>query len=168
MTVSMYDVSIPVFNQMLQRLSEILTKAAAHAESRKIDPTVLINSRLYPDMLSLLKQVQIASDTAKGCAARLAEVEPPVFQDDEASFAELIGRLKKTIDYLQTLNREQIDGSEERTITYTTHGASSTFKGLPYLLHKALPNFFFHVTTAYAILRHNGLEIGKSDYVGTF
>ncbi|MBU2515796.1 DUF1993 family protein [bacterium] len=168
MTISMYQASVPVFTQMLQALSAILKKAALYAENRKFDSNVLVNARLYPDMFPLLKQIQIATDTAKGCAARLAGVEPPVFQDGESSLTNLTDRVDKTIEYLKTLKKEDIDGSEDKTITYTLHGKSSSFKGLPFLLHKSLPNFFFHVTTAYAILRHNGLEIGKADYIGTF
>ncbi len=168
MTISMYDASVPVFNQMLQSLSDILKKAVTYAENRKIDPTVLINSRLYPDMLPFVLQIRIATDTAKGCAARLAGIDPPVYEDNESTFSELIARLDKTIEFLKTLKKEQIDGSEAKTITYTLHGKTSSFEGLPFLLHKSLPNFFFHVTTAYAILRHNGLEIGKADYMGTY
>lgn len=168
MTISMYQASVPVFNQMLQSLSGILKKAAVYAESRKIDPSILINSRLYPDMFPLSKQIQIATSAAYRCAARLAGMEPPEFQDNETSFSDLIVRVEKTIEFLKTLKEEQIDGSEDKTINYTLFGKSFSFKGLPFLLHKSLPNFFFHVTTAYAILRHNGLEIGKADYTGTF
>ncbi|MFH2131421.1 MAG: DUF1993 domain-containing protein [bacterium] len=166
MAISMYKASIPVFKQMLQSLAAILKKAAVYAENRKIDPSVLINSRLYPDMFPLSKQIQIATDTAKGCAARLAGMEPPVFQDGETSFADFIKRVEKTVDFLNSLKAEQINGSEDKTITYTQHGKESSFQGLPYLLHKSLPNFFFHVTTAYDILRHNGLDIGKADFIG--
>lgn len=168
MSISMYDASVPVFTQMLNSLVDVLKKAGDYAEVKKIDPGVLIASRLYPDMLPLSAQVQIAGDTAKGCAARLAGMEPPVFEDNESSFPELIARLAKTADYLKTITRDQVEGSEEKTINYPHHGDSSSMDGLRYLLHRSLPNFFFHVTTAYAILRHNGLEIGKADFMGKY
>ena len=166
MKISMYQASVPVFTRMLTNLAAVLDKAAAHAEAKKIDPTVLVNSRLYPDMLPLVKQVQIASDHAKGAAARLAGLESPKFEDNEATFPELGARIQKTISYLNTLKPEQIDGSEERTITLPLRTRTLTFQGMPYLLNFALPNFYFHVTTAYNILRHNGIEIGKRDYLG--
>jgi len=162
----MYQASVPIFSHMLNNLAAILDKAAAHAEVRKIEPTVLLNSRLYPDMFPLTRQVQIASDTAKGCSARLAGVEPPRFEDNETSFPELIARIQKTTAYLDTFKPEQIDGSEERTITLKMRNESKTFQGMPYLLHQALPNFYFHVTTTYDILRHCGIEIGKRDFLG--
>jgi len=162
----MYQASVPVYTQMLRNLSAILNKAGAYAEAKKIDPAVLIGSRLYPDMFPLGRQIQIAGDGAKGSAARLAGIEAPKYEDDEKTFPELCERLQKTIDYLQTFTPEQIDGSENRTITLTRGSQSTTFLGLPYLLHHALPNFYFHVTTAYNILRHNGLEIGKRDFLG--
>lgn len=152
---------------MLTNLAAILDKAAAHAEAKKIDPTVLVNSRLYPDMLPLVKQVQIASDHAKGAAARLAGLESPKFEDNEATFPELGARIQKTISYLNTLKPEQIDGSEERTITLPLRTRTLTFQGMPYLLNFALPNFYFHVTTAYDIFRHNGVELGKKDFIGS-
>ena len=167
MALSMYQASVPVFNQMLLNLSGILKKAADFAESRKIDPTVLIKSRLFPDMLPLVTQVQIACDTAKGCTARLAGIDPPVMSDDQTNFDELINRIEQTLSFLNSHQKEQIEGTEDKTINYTLHKNDYTYKGSQYLLHKALPNFFFHITTAYAILRHNGLEIGKSDYIGT-
>lgn len=166
MTISMYQVSVPVFIQMLQNLSGFLTKAAAHAERLKIDSSVLLNSRLYPDMFSLLRQVQHASDTAKACPARLAGIDPPSFPDTESSLSELTERVAKTIGFLKSIKKEQIEGTEDKTIMYKHHGEILTFKGLPYLLNKALPTFFFHLTLAYAILRHNGVEIGKADYMG--
>lgn len=168
MSISMYDASVPVFTQMLNSLVDVLQKAADYAEAKKIDPGVLIASRLYPDMLPLSAQVQIAGDTAKGCAARLAGMEPPGYEDNESSFPELIARLEKTVDYLKTITRDQVEGSEQKTIHYPHHGDSSSMDGLRYLLHRSLPNFFFHVTTAYAILRHNGLEIGKADFMGKY
>ena len=166
LTMSMYQASVPVYTQMLSNLSAILNKAGAYVEAKKIDPAVLIGSRLYPDMLPLGRQIQIAGDGAKGSAARLAGLEAPKYEDDEKTFPELCERLQKTINFLQTFTPDQIDGSENRTITLTRGSHSTTFLGLPYLLHHALPNFYFHVTTAYNILRHNGLEIGKRDFLG--
>ena len=166
MTISMYQASVPVFIHMLNNLVAILEKAAAHAEAKKIDPAVLINSRLAPDMFPLSRQVQIATDGAKGCAARLAGLEPPRYEDNESTFPELIARLRKTIDYLATFTPAQIDGSEEKTIVMKFRDSSRTFVGLPYLLHYVLPNFYFHVTTTYAILRHCGVELGKQDFLG--
>lgn len=166
MKISMYQASVPAFNRVLGNLAAILEKAAAHAEARKIDPSVLVNARLYPDMFPLVKQVQIAADAAKGGAARLAQLEPPVFEDSEVALADLVARLRKTIAYLETLKPEQIDGSEERTVTWKTRTASKSMQGMPYLLNHVLPNLYFHVTTAYAILRHNGVEIGKGDFLG--
>ena len=166
MKLSMYQASVPVFASMLNNLAGILEKAEKHAEARKIDPAVLISSRLYPDMLPLSKQIQIATDHAKGAAARLAGVETPKYEDNEATFAELIARLHKTIAYIQGVSNEQIDGSDERPITITLHGNTHNFTGAQYLLHYAHPNFYFHVTTAYAILRHCGIEVGKNDFLG--
>jgi hypothetical protein len=166
MTISMYQVSVPMLVRMLNNLIAILEKGAAHAEAKKIDPAVLVNSRLFPDMLPLSKQVQIATDGAKGGAARLAGLEPPKYEDTETTFAELIARVRKTIAYLNSLTPEQIDGSEERSVTVQVRNEPVTFKGLPYLLHTVLPNFFFHVTTAYDILRSCGVEIGKQDFLG--
>ena len=167
MSISMYQASVPPFIRMLNNLAAILEKAAAHAEAKKIDPAVLVNSRLFPDMLPLTKQVQIASDGAKGGAARLAGMEPPKFEDTETTFPELIARIRKTVAYLETLKAGQIDGSEDRTVTLQMRGKSVTFQGLPYLLNHVLPNFYFHVTTAYDILRHCGVELGKQDFLGT-
>jgi hypothetical protein len=166
MNISMYQASVPVFIRMLDNLAAILEKAAAHAEARKIDSAVLVASRLYPDMFPLVKQVQIASDAAKGGAARLAQLEPPAFEDNEATLADLVARLRKTVDFLRTLRAEQIDGSEDRTVTWKTRTATKSMQGMPYLLNHVLPNLYFHVATAYAILRHNGVEIGKGDYLG--
>lgn len=162
----MYQASIPVFIRTLGNLSGILAKGAAHAEARKIDPLVLVNSRLFPDMFPLSRQVQIASDTAKGAAARLAGMEPPSYEDNEQAFPELIARLDKTVEFLKTFKPEQIDGSEERTINIKVAGQPMTLQGMTFLLQRALPNLYFHTTTAYAILRHNGVEVGKKDYLG--
>lgn len=167
MKISMYQASVPVFIRMLNNLAAVLGKGEAYAEAKKIDPTVLTGSRLYPDMFPLSRQVQIATDNAKGPAARLAGVEVPKFEDNEKTFAELRARIQKTVEFLQTLKPEQIDGSEDRTITLPMRTKTLTFQGMPYLLNFALPNFYFHVTTAYDILRHNGVEIGKQDFLGS-
>jgi hypothetical protein len=168
MPLSMYQASIPVFVRALGNLSAILDKAAAHAEARKIDPSVFINARLAPDMFPLSRQVQSASDSAKGCAARLAGVEVPSYPDTETTFPELQARITKTVAFLQSLGQKLIDGSEERTITLKLRGREVSFSGRDYLLNFALPNFFFHAVTAYDILRHNGVEIGKQDFLGSF
>lgn len=166
MSLTMYDASIPTFLLTLSNLQKILEKAAAHAQARKFDPNVFVSTRLYPDMLPLARQVQIASDSAKGAAARLTGTEPPKFEDTETTLAELIARVAKTIDYLQTFKPEQFAGAEERAIAIKFPSASFNFTGANFLRHWALPNFFFHVTTAYALLRHGGVEIGKADYLG--
>jgi uncharacterized protein len=163
----MYQASVPVFVRMLNNLSAVLDRAAAHAEAKKIDPAVLINARLYPDMLPLSKQVQIATDNAKGAAARLAGQEPPKYDDTEVTFADLKARIQKTVDFLNAFRPEQIDGSDEKTVTLQIRGNPVPFQGLAYLSNHATPNFYFHVTTAYDILRHNGVDIGKSDFLGT-
>jgi uncharacterized protein len=168
MTISMYRASVPVFIHMLGNLSAILDKGAAYAESKKIDPAVLINSRLFPDMFALNRQVQIATDVTKGCAARLAGQEPPSYADTETSFPELKARVDKTIAFLKTFKPEQIDGSEEKTVSLKVGGKPASFQGLPYLQHYVLPNLYFHTTTAYGILRHNGVELGKKDFLGKF
>ncbi len=166
MTISMYQASVPTIVRALNNLAAVLEKADQHAAARKIDPTVLVNARLYPDMLPLAKQVQIASDISKGGTSRLAQVDPPAFEDNEATIAQLIERVKKTVTYLETLKPEQIDGSEARTVTWQTRSATKSMQGMPYLLTHVLPNVFFHTTTAYDILRHNGVEIGKQDFLG--
>jgi hypothetical protein len=162
----MYQASVPPIIRALNNLADILDKAAAQAEAKKIEPAVYVQSRLFPDMFPLAKQVQIATDISKGGAARLAQVEPPAFEDNEATFAELIARLRKTVAFLETLKPEQIDGSEDRTVTWKTRTSEKSMQGLPYLFNHVLPNVFFHVTTAYNILRHNGVEIGKQDFLG--
>ncbi len=166
MTISMYQASVPSLMRSLENLVAILEKSAAHTEARKIDPAILINSRLYPDMFPLGRQVQIASDIARRGAARLAGLEAPNFEDNETSFPELIARLQTTTAYLETLTPEQIDGSEEKLITLPVGKDTMTFEGLSYLLHFILPNVYFHVTTTYDILRHCGVELGKGDYLG--
>ena len=166
MTLSMYQASVPVFVKMLTNLKSVLQKAAAHAQARKIDDAVLVNARLYPDMLPLSKQIQIASDFARGTAARLAGAEPPSYEDNEKTLTELIARIDRTIEFLRTKKAGEIDGSEGREIVRPVRGEPHKFSGVNYLLQYALPNFFFHATTAYAILRHNGIEVGKMDYIG--
>jgi hypothetical protein len=166
MSISMYQASIPVLVHMLKNLDGIVAKAATHAQTKGIDPSVLVNSRLYPDMFPLARQIQIATDMAKGCGARLAGQEPPKYEDTESSFPELSARIQKTIAHLESVKAAAIDGSEARPITLKVRGASVTFEGAHYLLNFVLPNFFFHLTTAYAILRHNGVELGKQDYLG--
>jgi hypothetical protein len=162
----MYQASIPCFVRMLGNLSAILDKAAAHAEAKKIDPAVFINARLAPDMFPLSRQVQIATDMVKGCAARLAGIEVPRYEDNETTFAELQARIDKTKAFIQSVNASQIDGSEERQITLKFGSRELSFLGQAYLLDFVLPNFHFHLSMTYAILRHNGVEIGKKDYIG--
>ena len=166
MSLSMYQASIPVFIRGLGNLSAILAKAATHAEAKQIEPSVFINARLAPDMYPLSRQVQIASDIAKGCAARLAGIEVPSYDDNETTFPELQARIAKTVAFLQSVSPSQIDGSEQRPISLKLRGNEVSFLGQPYLLGFVLPNFYFHLTTTYAILRHNGLEIGKQDFIG--
>jgi hypothetical protein len=168
MSLSMYQASIPVFVRMFGNLSEILEKAAHYAEEKKIDPSVLVNARLAPDMYPLARQVQIATDMAKGCAARLAGLEVPVYEDNETTFAELQARIAKTLAFIQGIDAGRIEGSEERSVTLKLRGREVSFMGQVYLLHFVLPNFYFHITTAYAILRHNGLAIGKMDFIGNY
>lgn len=166
MTLSMYQASVPVLIRALGNLRAILEKGAAHAEARKIDPTALIGSRLYPDMFALARQVQLASDMAKSCVSRLAGAEPPKWEDKESTFPDLLARIDKTVAHVKSFKPEQIDGSEEKAVTLQTPRGPLNFKGMQYLLFFLLPNLFFHVTTAYNILRHNGVELGKADYLG--
>jgi hypothetical protein len=166
MTISMYQASVPAFVRALNNLAAILEKGAAHVQARKIDEAVLLGSRLFPDMLPLTKQVQLASDSAKSGAGRLAGAEFPAFEDKEATFQELLQRIRNTVTYLETLRPEQIDGGEEKTVSWQTRSSTKSMQGLPYLMYHVLPNVHFHVTTAYAILRHNGIEIGKKDFLG--
>ncbi|HEY6242253.1 MAG TPA: DUF1993 family protein [Burkholderiales bacterium] len=166
MNISMYQASTPRFVNILKNLSGILDKAQAHAEAKKIDQAVLLNSRLYPDMFALARQVQIACDSAKGATARLAGVEVPKHEDTEQTFAELKARIAKTIAFVESLKPAQIDGSEEKNIHLKLGSREVDWKGMQYLLGHALPNFYFHVVTAYDILRHNGVEVGKRDFIG--
>ena len=166
MSLSMYQASIPQLQRMLGNLATILKTAESWTEAKKIDPSVLLNMRLAPDMFPLKRQVQIATDSAKGCAARLAGVEVPSYADTEETFAELQARIQKTVDYISGFSAAQIDGSEEKQIVLTFPGMEIKFSGRDFLFQFVQPNFYFHVTTAYTILRHNGLEIGKMDFIG--
>jgi hypothetical protein len=168
MAIGMYAASVPVLKQMLGGLSGVLAKAAAHAEARKIDPSAFLLARLAPDMFTLTRQVQVATDMSKGGAARLAGMEIPKYEDTESSFAELQERIAKTIAFLDSIPVSAFDGAEERDIVITAGGKELPFKGQRYLLNWTLPNVLFHVTTAYNILRHNGVEIGKRDFLGAF
>lgn len=165
MPLSMYQASVPVFVQFLSALSGILDRAKAYAEARKLEPSVLLQTRLFPDMFPLVRQVRSATDHAL-TAGRIAGAELPKFSDNEASFEDLKERIAKTIDFLKSLKPAQIDGTEEKDITIQLGGGSRVFKGQPMLLSFAMPNFFFHTTTAYNILRHCGVEIGKRDFMG--
>ena len=166
MTISMYQASVPVIQKSLTALKGVLAKAAAHADARKIEESVFLGSRLYPDMFPLSRQVQIAADFGKGPIARLAGVELPKYDDTEMTFAALAARIDKTLAFIGTFKPEQIDGQEDRDINLTIAGNPVTLKGQPYLMHFALPNLYFHMSMAYAILRHNGVEVGKRDFVG--
>lgn len=165
-TVSMYGACVPPFIRALNNLAAILDKGLAYTQARKIAESVLLNSRLYPDMFPLLRQVQIATDTARSGAARLAGVEFPSYADEETTFAELNTRLRNTIGFLETLTAQQIDGSEDRTISWASRSTTRSMQGLPYLFNHLLPNVHFHVATAYNILRHNGVDVGKKDFLG--
>jgi hypothetical protein len=161
----MYDASVPVFQQMLGSLSAILAKAGEHAQEKKIEQA-LLQARLFPDMFPLARQVQVAADFAKGACARLAGVEVPRYDDTETTFAELQQRIARTLAFIDTLPKGAFEDSATRDITTSAGPNARQFKGQPYLLHYALPHFYFHITTAYAILRHNGVEIGKKDFIG--
>ena len=164
--ITLYAITVPPLRRTLGNLKAILGKARDHAEARSIDPAVLVNARLYPDMFPLSRQVQIATDIAKGGACRLAGLEVPRYEDDETGFAELIERLERTLALLDTLTPGQFEGAEDRDIVLPMRDTTLQFKGLPYLLDFVMPNVYFHVSTAYAILRHNGVEIGKKDFLG--
>lgn len=167
MALNMYQAAVPSLLQTLNALSAILGKAAAHAEAKKIDPSVLVTARLAPDMHPLARQIQMVSDQAKGGAARLAGVDVPSFADTEATFAELQQRIAKTVDFVKSLKPAQFEGAEDRDVTLTLGGQKITWKGNIYLFHFVFPNFYFHASTAYDILRHNGVEIGKRDFLGS-
>jgi hypothetical protein len=166
MSLSLYAATVPPMRHMLKSLSSLLSKAESHCEARKIDPAALLGARLYPDMFPFTRQIQIASDGAKGAAARLAGVEIPKFEDNETTFAELHARVEKTIAFLDTLTPAQFEGAESRKIELPLRDRTLEFTGADYLFNHANPNFLFHVTTAYALLRHNGVEIGKRDFLG--
>lgn len=166
MTLSMYQASVPRFVNSLGNLSVILDKAQAHVDAKKLDETALTTFRLYPDMLPMARQIMIAGDTAKGLVARLAGVEIPVYDDTEKTLAELKARIAKTIAYLQTFQPAQIDGTEDKEIVIKRGDKETRYTGMQFLLGHATPNVYFHVTTTYLILRHNGVEIGKRDYLG--
>jgi hypothetical protein len=166
MSVSLYDVSVPIFTLSLTNLSAILDKAASHGEAKKIDPKVIPQARLIVDMLPLSAQIQIACDTAKGAAARLAGVEVPKHEDTEATLAELKTRVAKTLDFIKTIKPEQLQGAETREIVLQFPQTTLKFDGINYLTNFVLPNFFFHVTMAYALLRKNGVDLGKRDFLG--
>ena len=166
MSISMYQASVPRFVNILGNLSNILDKAQAHVDAKKLDVASLTGYRLFPDMLPMTTQVLIACDTAKGVVARLAGLEIPVYEDTEKTLADLKARIAKTIAFIQSVSAEQIDGTEEKAIV-TKRGDKETHdKGMQFLLGHAIPNFYFHVTTTYNILRHNGVEIGKRDFLG--
>ena len=166
MSFSMYQASVPAYAQMLKTLSHILKRAEEHCEAKKIDPSVLVNARLYPDMAPLSRQIQIATDQVKGGLSRLTGSEPPSWPDEEKTFTDLHARVKKAQDFLAGVKKEQLDGAEDRDVTLKIGGNDMTFKGAQFLVNFSLPNFYFHVTTAYDILRHNGVEIGKRDFIG--
>jgi hypothetical protein len=162
----MYQATVPTFVRALNSLAAILEKGAAHAQARKIDPDTLLNTRLFPDMFPLVKQVHVANDAARGGAARLAGAEVPSVDGKEKSFPDLIALTRGTIAYLESFKPEQFKGSEDRTVTWQSRSSTKSMQGTAYLFHHVLPNVYFHITTAYDILRHSGLEIGKQDFLG--
>jgi hypothetical protein len=166
MAIAMQQVSLPVFTKHLQGLVTSLKKAQALYQEKKYDETTLLSYRLYPDMFSLAKQVQAATDHARTCSAMLAGVQAPRFEDNEKSLEELIGRVQKTIDFLQGIQPAQLEGAEAKTVTVKVRDREVNMTGLELLLNRSLPNFYFHATTAYDILRHNGVELGKRDFMG--
>ena len=167
MSITMHSASVPIFVRMLGNMTVWLDKAEAHAQAKKFEPAVYLTSRLAPDMLPFTKQIQIACDAVKFGIARLAGIEAPKFEDNETSLADLRARIRKTIDFVESVPASKIDGSETRDVIVPRRDGSMTLKGEVYLKHFALPNFFFHVTTVYALLRHNGVELGKADYLGS-
>jgi len=166
MSMTMHSASVPVFVRMFANATQWLDKAEAFARAKKFEPEILLAARLAPDMLPLAKQIQIACDAAKFCVARLAGVESPKFEDNETTLEDLRARIRKTSDYVQSVPAAQIVGSDDRDITVPRRDGSITMKGEAYLKHFVLPNFFFHMTTTYALLRHNGVELGKIDFLG--
>jgi len=168
MSLSLYEISVPVFTHSLKALVEVLKKAEAHADAKKIDHAVFLTARLAPDMFALTRQVQLATDFAKGGSARIANVEVPSYADTETSFTELHARIEKTIAFIDALPKDKFVGAESRDIVVPMRPEPKTFNALTYLRHGALPNFFFHTTTTYDILRHNGVEVGKRDFLGVY
>ena len=166
MPISMHAMSVAIFAKTLRNVSVILEKAEAFAAAKKFDPAVLVNMRLAPDMFPLVTQVRVACDFAKGATARLAGEEPPKWEDNETSFADLRARIARTLEFIQSFEPSRFDDAAERAITVTMRGEPVHYVGLPYLAHVVLPNFFFHMTTAYDILRHAGVELGKRDFIG--
>jgi hypothetical protein len=166
MAFSLYQASVPVFEQLLTGLSGVLDKAAAYVEEKKVDPTALLNDRLFSNMYPFIRQVQVAADWAKNTSARLAGVEPPKFPDEEKSFSELKERIAKTLAFIKGLDRAAIDASAEKQIVFPAGPAKRQMAGADFLLHQTMPHFFFHVTTAYDILRTNGLDLTKRDFMG--
>jgi uncharacterized protein len=166
MSLSMQQISVPIFAKTLGNLAAILDKAAAYADAKKIDPAVLLNARLFPDMFPLVRQVQLATDFAKGAVARLAGEEPPKYEDTETTIAELKARIARTIDFIHSFDAARFAGADTREVTLKIRDTVQKHAGLAYLAHMAMPNFFFHATTAYDILRHNGVEVGKRDFIG--
>ena len=166
MSLSMYEASVPVFTRMLTNLSAILKKGEAHAEARGIKPSVLVNDRLAPDMLPLTSQIQIATDGAKGCVGRLAGLDIPSYADEETSFEELQARIAKTIAFFETIDAAAMEGAQDKSYVIKLRSGDLTFSGRELLLNFAMPNVYFHITTAYLILRHNGVELGKMDFLG--
>jgi hypothetical protein len=167
MAISIHQASVPIFIQGLKGLKGVLSKAVDLVEAKKWDPDALLKARLYPDMFPLIRQVQIATDFAKGGAARLAQAEVPAWDDVETSFEGLIARIDRAIAFVEGLDVAAFDGGEARDVQLVRRGETYSFNGLDYLQSQAMPNFFFHITTAYAILRHNGVEVGKRDFLGT-
>lgn len=167
MTISIYDLSIPVLTRGLTNLSSILDKAAAHAAGKKFEPSALLQARLFPDMFPLSRQIQIACDTAKGAAARLAGIDIPKHEDTEATLEELKQRIAKTLDFLKSVKADQMKGAEGKTIEIKTANRTLTFTGLSYLTDFVLPNFYFHESMTYALLRSGGVDVGKTDFLGS-
>ena len=168
MALSLYDLSVPVFSRGLGQLTHVLEKSLAHAKANDIDPATLVDARLAPDMITLAGQVQRASDASKLAVARISGITAPSFPDEEKTYDELLARIAKTQAFLATVDRTLIDGQEERQVTIKSREGEAHFTAQRYLLQFALPNFFFHVTTAYDVLRHKGMPIGKLDYLGKF
>jgi hypothetical protein len=167
MSLSMYQASAPRFANTLKNLSALLDKTQAHCDAKKIDPLAITSFRLFPDMFPLNRQIYIATDTAKGAVARLAGIEIPKYEDTEQTLAELKARIARTVDFVMSVPAAKIDGSADKDIPMKAGGKDVVFKGVQYLLGHAYPNFYFHCTTAYNILRHNGVEVGKRDFLGT-